>query len=100
MATIKKAERDEQIRNIGLARINLEGATKVAGGTYLIETEIDGRFVEIKVTAKSEKFTQDDLDALLQERAIIEQGKADRKAQAEAKKKKDAEKRAKAKEAE
>lgn len=100
MATLTKAQKDEMIREVGIARINTEGATKVAGGTYLLPTDIEGRFVEIKVTAKSDKFTQEDLDAMLMERAIIEQGKLDRASASAKKKARDAEKRTKAKDAE
>lgn len=98
MATSKtKAQVNAEIRDFGIARLNTEGMTKVAGGTFLLEIP-NGRFVEIKVTAKSEEFTQDSVDALLQERAIVDQGKRERAEAAAKKKARDAERRAKAKE--
>ena len=100
MATSKtktKAQVNAEIRDFGITRINTEDMVKIAGGTFVLETP-SGRFVEIKVTAKNEEFTQDSVDALLQERELIERGKQER-ADASAKKKaRDVERRAKASE--
>jgi hypothetical protein len=78
-----KAQIDNEVRAVGIALINTEDLTAVGNTMFIGQTEVDGetRFFEIKVTAKKDDFTQDDLDVLLAERAEVE---ARKKAAAEA----------------
>ena len=96
---LTKAMKDAAIRQYGLDRINLDGMIQVAGGTFLASCVYEGveRFYEISVVAKSDKFTQADVDALLVERAATEERKAERAKIAEDKRIAAAEKKAKAK---
>lgn len=76
MANTKKtkAQIDNEVRAVGIALINTENLTPVGNTLFIGRTEVDGetRFFEIKVTAKKNDFTQDDLDVLLAERAEVE----------------------------
>ena len=69
-----KTQVDTEVRNTGIALINTEDLTAVGGTVFIGQTEVDGevRFFEIKVTAKKDDFTQDDLNVLLAERAEVE----------------------------
>ena len=89
-----KTQVDTEVRNVGIALINTEGLTPVGSTVFIGQTEIDGetRFFEIKVTAKKDDFTQEDLDVLLAERAEIEARKI-ATAKAAAKKRENDEKR-------
>ena len=96
MAEIKKtkAEVEKEIRQAGITRLDTTDMVQVGGGTFYLEHE-SGRFIEFKIVVKSDKFDMNELEALLEERRIIEEGKAERAALAAKKKAKDAEKRAK-----
>lgn len=78
-----KTQVDTEVRSVGIALINTEDLTAVGATMFIGQTEVDGetRFFEIKVTAKKDDFTQDDLDVMLAERAEVE---ARKKATAEA----------------
>lgn len=78
-----KTQIDTEVRSVGIALINTEDLIAVGGTMFIGQTEVDGetRFFEIKVTAKKDDFTQDDLDVILAERAEVE---ARKKATAEA----------------
>lgn len=89
-----KAEVEKEIRQAGITRLDTTDMVQVGGGTFYLEHE-SGRFIEFKVVVKSDKFDMNELEALLEERRIIEEGKAERAALAAKKKAKDAEKRAK-----
>ena len=69
-----KTQVDTEVRSAGIALINAEDLTAVGGTVFIGQTEVDGeiRFFEIKITAKKDDFTQDDLDVLLAERAEVE----------------------------
>ena len=96
MANTKKTKTqvDNEVRAVGIALISTEGLTAVGGTVFIGQTEVDGetRFFEIKVTAKKDDFTQDDLDVLLAERAEVEARKV-ATAKAAAKKRENDEKR-------
>ena len=96
MAETKKttAQINNQVRAVGIALINTESLTPVGGTLFIGQTEVGGdtRFFEIKVTAKKNDFTQDDLDVLLAERAEVEARKT-ATAKAAAKKRENDEKR-------
>ena len=96
MANTKKtkAQVDNEVRAVGIALINTEDLTAVGSTVFIGQTEVDGetRFFEIKVTAKKDDFTQDDLDVLLAERAEVEARK-EATAKAAAKKRENDEKR-------
>ena len=94
-----KAQIDTEVRNAGIALINTEGLTAVGGTVFIGQTEADGetRFFEIKVTAKKDDFTQDDLDVLLAERAEVEARKKATAAAAAKKRENDEKRRADAK---
>ena len=96
MADTKKTKTqvDAEVRNAGIALISTEDLTAVGGTVFIGQTEVDGevRFFEIKVTAKKDNFTQDDLDVLLAERAEVEARKV-ATAKAAAKKRENDEKR-------
>ena len=103
-----KVQIDNEVRGAGIALINAEDLTAVGGTVFIGQTEVDGeiRFFEIKITAKKDDFTQDDLDVLLAERAEVEARKVatanaatkkranDEKRRADAKAKADAKKAA------
>lgn len=93
MAELTKAQKDEKVRAFGIERIDLEGLTPIAGNMWIGEAD-NGRFFEIKVVAKSEKFTSESLQEILDERAETAKRKKEAKEKADKKKKKDAEKRA------
>lgn len=94
-----KAQVDTEVRNAGIALINTENLTAVGNTMFIGQTEVDGetRFFEIKVTAKKDDFTQDDLDVLLAERAEVEARKAAAAAAAAKKRENDEKRRASAK---
>ena len=96
MADRKKSEVDALIRGQGLAKVNTEGLIKITGNTFVGTAMVDGkeRYFEIKVVAKADTFDKDELNALLTERTEVEKRKAEVKAKAAAKAKKDEEKRA------
>ena len=98
MVEMKKSEIDGAIRQAGLEKVNLEGLIAVNGNTFLGSTSVNGvkRYFEIKVIAKADTFDDDEVEAILMERAEVEKRKAEVKAKAAAKAKKDAEKRKKA----
>lgn len=99
MVARTKADVDKEIRSAGEARIDFDGLTAVNGNTWIGEIEVEGkqRFFEIKVVAKAEKFTADELQGLLDERAEVEARKAEKKVAAVKKAEKDAKRRADAK---
>lgn len=99
MAIRTKADIDKEIRSAGEARIDFDGLTAINGNTWVGETTVNGatRFFEIKVVAKAEKFTSDEVDALLKERAEVEARKAEKKIASAKKAEKDAKRRAEAK---
>lgn len=94
-----KAEIDKEVRSAGEALIDFTELTPTSGNTFIGKTEVDGveRFFEIKVTAKKEGFSDDDLKAILDERAEVEARKAETKAAAAKKKAADEKRRADAK---
>lgn len=94
-----KTQVDTEVRNAGIALINTEDLTAVGGTVFIGQTEVDGeiRFFEIKVTAKKDDFTQDDLDVLLAERAEVEARKTATAAAAAKKRENDEKRRADAK---
>lgn len=110
MADTKKTKTqvDNEVRAVGIALIDTDALTAVGGTTFIGQTDVDGetRFFEIKVTAKKDDFTQDDLNVLLAERAEVEARKVatanaatkkrenDEKRRADAKAKADAKKAA------
>lgn len=96
MADRKKSEVDALIREQGLAKVDTKDLTKITGNTFMGTAMVDGkeRYFEIKVVAKADTFDKDELNALLTERTEVEKRKAEVKAKAVAKAKKDAEKRA------
>ena len=89
-----KTQVDNEVRAVGIALINTEDLTAVGSTVFIGQTEVDDevRFFEIKVTAKKDDFTQDDLDVLLAERAEVEARKT-ATAKAAAKKRENDEKR-------
>ena len=91
-----KAQIDGEVRGAGLALIDVSNLTAVTGTTFIGSTEVDGetRFFEIKVTAKKNDFTQEDLDVLLAERAEVEARKAATAAAAAKKRENDEKRRA------
>ena len=101
MANTKKTKTqvDNEVRAVGIALINTEDLTAVGSTVFIGQTEVDGeaRFFEIKVTAKKDDFTQDDLDVLLAERAEVEARKAATAAAAAKKRENDEKRRADAK---
>ena len=94
-----KTQVDNEVRRAGIALINTEDLTAVGGTVFIGQTEADGetRFFEIKVTAKKDDFTQDDLDVLLAERAEVEARKTATAAAAAKKRENDEKRRADAK---
>ena len=94
-----KTQVDNEVRRAGIALINTEDLTAVGGAVFIGQAEVDGeaRFFEIKVTAKKDDFTQDDLDVLLAERAEVEARKKATAAAAAKKREKDEKRRADAK---
>ena len=94
-----KAQVDTEVRNVGIALINTEDLTAVGSSMFIGQTEVDGetRFFEIKVTAKKDDFTQDNLDIMLAERAEVEARKAATAAAAAKKRENDERRRADAK---
>ena len=96
MANTKKTKTqvDNEVRAVGITLINTEDLTAVGSTVFIGQTEVDGeaRFFEIKVTAKKDDFTQDDLNVLLAERAEVEARKT-ATATAAAKKRENDEKR-------
>ena len=94
-----KAQVDTEVRRAGIALISTENLTAVGGTAFIGQTEVDGetRFFEIKVTAKKDDFTQDDLDVLLAERAEVEARKTATAAAAAKKRANDEKRRADAK---
>ena len=89
-----KTQVDTEVRNAGIALIDTTDLTAVSGTVFIGQTEVDGetRFFELKVTAKKDDFTQEDLDVLLAERKDVEARKI-ATAEAAAKKKANDEKR-------
>ena len=99
MPNLTKAELDKLVRSAGEQLIDVSELTLIQGSTFMGETEVDGvqRFFEIKVTAKSIDFDSDSLQAKLDERAEVEERKAQAKLASDKKKAKDKAKREKAK---
>lgn len=89
-----KTQIDNEVRAVGIALIDTTNLTAVGGTVFIGQTEVDGetRFFEIKVTAKKDDFTQDDLNVLLAGRAEVESRKT-ATATAAAKKRENDEKR-------
>ena len=94
-----KTQVDTEVRNAGIALIDTTNVIAVGGTVFIGQTEVDGevRFFEIKVTAKKDDFTQDDLDVLLAERAEVEARKTATAAAAAKKRANDEKRRADAK---
>lgn len=99
MATKTKAQIDKEIRSAGESRVNFDGMTALNGNTWVGITVVDGveRYFEIKIVAKSVKFTADDIAAALLEREMVEARKVATKAAADAKRANDEKRRAEAK---
>jgi hypothetical protein len=94
-----KAEVDKEVRSAGESLIDLSDLVATSGNTWIGKTTVDGseRFFEIKVTAKKDGFSEDDVNAILTERAEVESRKAERAEAAAAKKSADEKRRAEAK---
>lgn len=100
MATLTKATVDAGVRAEGIKLVDTTELIQISGGKFLgktVDAEGTERFFEIAVVAKSAKFTQEDVDAILTERVEVEERKADRKVKASAKAERDAKRRAEAK---
>lgn len=94
-----KTQVDTEVRSAGIALINTDDLIAISGTAFIGKTEVDGetRFFEIKVTAKKDDFTQDDLEVLLAERAEVEARKKATAAAAAKKRENDKKRRADAK---
>lgn len=94
-----KAVIDKEVRMAGEVLIDLSELTATSGNTYVGSTEVDGveRFFEIKIVAKSVEFTQEDVNAILEERKVVEANKIARAEASSKKKAKDEKRRADAK---
>ena len=95
-----KTQVDNEVRRAGIALINTEDLTAIGGTAFIGQTEVDGetRFFEIKVTAKKDDFTQEELDVLLADRVAVEARKTATAAAAAKKRENDEKRRADAKE--
>lgn len=99
MAQLKKSEVDKMVREAGEVLLDTTELTQVAGNIWIGKTEVDGyeRFFEVKIVAKKIGYSQDDVDALLNERAEVEARKQAAKTASAKKAEKDKARREKAK---